>query len=54
MMATGINRMIKLNCDPVPLLRQMADDIEGAKEDEYEETESAEIILLSDYQDIDS
>lgn len=53
MMATGINRMIKLNCDPVPLLRQMADDIEGAKEDEVADPPSAEIILISDYMPIE-
>ena len=54
LIAKGINRLIKLNSDPVPLLRQMASDVEGAKEDEYEEPESAEIIRLSDYQPVDS
>lgn len=50
MIAKGINRLIKLNSDPVPLLRQMASDIEGAKQDEYAEPKSAKIYRISDYQ----
>jgi len=54
LVARGISRLVRLDIDPVPLLRQMADDVEGAKEDEVTDLPSAEIILISDYMPIES
>ena len=50
LIAKGINRLTRLNSDPVPLLRQMASDIEGAREDEVIDPPSAEIYQIRDYQ----